>query len=59
MCGFFYTIFIDLMIKDKGLLDYTNLFSPSENEKNHEIILEYFKQQTSHRLYPVVLGKGY
>ena len=59
MCGFFYTRFVDLMIKDKGFLDYTNPFSPNENEKNNKIILEYFKQQVNHSLYPVVLGKGY
>ena len=30
------------MLKDKSLLDYTNLFSPKKYEKNDEIILKYF-----------------
>ena len=30
------------MLKGKSLLDYTNLFSPNEYEKNDETILEYF-----------------
>ena len=30
------------MLKGKGLLDYTNLFSPKEYEKNGKIILNYF-----------------
>ena len=28
------------MLKDKSLLDYTNLFSPDEYEKNDKIILK-------------------
>ena len=39
----FCTGFIDAMLKRKCLLDYTNLFSPNENEKNHKIILKYFQ----------------
>ena len=35
--------FIDFMLKGKGLLDYTNLFSPNEYEKNDKIILRYFQ----------------
>ena len=35
--------FIDFMLKDKNLLDYTNLFSPNEYEKNDKIILKYFQ----------------
>ena len=34
--------FIDFKIKGKSLLDYTNLFSPNEYEKNDKIILKYF-----------------
>ena len=34
MCGYFYIEFIDFMLKDKSLLDYTKLFSPNEYEKN-------------------------
>ena len=30
MCGYFYTGFIDFMLKGKCLLDYTNLFSPND-----------------------------
>ena len=33
----------DLMLKGKGLLDYTNLFSPNDYEKNDKIILKYFQ----------------
>ena len=28
------------MLKDKSMLDYTNLFSPDEYEKNDKIILK-------------------
>ena len=31
------------MLKGKILLDYTNLFSPNEYEKNDKIILKYFQ----------------
>ena len=34
--------FIDFMLKGKSLLDYTNLFSPNDYEKNDKIILKYF-----------------
>ena len=30
MCEYFYIGFIDFMVKDKILLDYTNLFSPND-----------------------------
>ena len=42
-CGYFCTGLIDFMLKGKSLLDYTNLFSPSEYEKNDGIILKYFQ----------------
>ena len=42
MCGYFCTGFIYFMLKDKSLLDYTNLFSPNEYEKNDKIIIKYF-----------------
>ena len=32
MCGYFSVGFIDFMLKDKCLLDYTNLFSPNEHK---------------------------
>ena len=44
MCGYFCIGFIDLMLKGKSLLDYTNLFSPNDCEKNDKIILKYFQQ---------------
>ena len=43
MCGYFCIGFIYFMLKDKSLLDYTNLFSPNEHEKNDKIILKYFQ----------------
>ena len=30
MCRYFCIEFIDFMFKSKGLLDYTNLFSPND-----------------------------
>ena len=43
MCRCFCIGFIDFMFKGKGLLDYTNLFSLNEYEKNDKIILRYFQ----------------
>ena len=43
MCGYFCTGFIDFVLKGKSLLDYANLFSPNEYEKNDKIILKYFQ----------------
>ena len=43
MCGYFYIGFIDFILKGKSFLDYTNLFSPSNYEKNDKIILKYFQ----------------
>ena len=43
MCGYFCIGFIDFMFKGKSLLDYTNLFSPNDFEKNDKIILIYFQ----------------
>ena len=42
MCGYFFIGFIDFTLKGKSLLDYTNLFSPTEYEKNGKAILKYF-----------------
>ena len=36
MCGYFFIGFIDFMLKSKSLLDYRNLFSPNDYEKNDE-----------------------
>ena len=44
MCGYVCVGFIDFMLKGKSLLDYTNLFSPKDHEKNGKIILKYFQQ---------------
>ena len=41
--GYFYVEFIDFMLKVKGLLDYTNLFSPGEYKKNDKTILNHFQ----------------
>ena len=43
MCGYFCIVFIDFMLKDNSLLDYANLFSPNDYEKNDKIILKYFQ----------------
>ena len=43
MCGYFCIGFIDLMLKGKSLLDYTNLFSPHEYQKDDKIIVKYFQ----------------
>ena len=44
MSGYFCIGFIDFMLKGKCLLEYTNLFSPNDYEKNDKIILKYFQQ---------------
>ena len=43
MCGYFCTESLDFMLKDKSLLEYTNLFSPNEYKNNDKIILNYFR----------------
>ena len=35
--------FIDFMLKGKSFLDYINLFTPNEYEKNDRIILKHFQ----------------
>ena len=42
MCGYFCTGFIYFMLKGNSLLEYTNLFSPNDYEKNDEIITNLF-----------------
>ena len=42
MCGYFYTGFINYMLKGKALTEYTNLFSTNNFKKNDDIILNYF-----------------
>ena len=43
MCGCSCVGFVDFMLKGKSLLEYTNLFSPFDYEKNDKIILKYFQ----------------
>ena len=43
MCGYFCIGFIDFMLADKKLTDFTNLFSPYDFDKNDQIILSHFK----------------
>ena len=45
MCGYFCIGFIDFMLADKKLTDYTSLFSPYDFKKNDDIILSYFKDE--------------
>ena len=40
MCGYFCIEFVDFMPIGKSLLEYTNLFSPNDYEKNDKIIEE-------------------
>ena len=42
MCGYFCILFIEYMLNNKTLTDYTNLFSPWDFKKNDEIIKSYF-----------------
>ena len=46
MCGYFCIGFINFMLADKKLTDYTNLFSPYDFKKNDNIILNYFMSNT-------------
>ena len=43
MCGYLCIGFIDFMLKGKSLLEYTNLISPNDYERNDKIILKYFQ----------------
>ena len=43
MWRYFCIGFVDFMLKDKSLLEYTNLFSPHDYEKNDKIILKPFQ----------------
>ena len=45
MCRYFYIEFINYMLKDKKLLDYTNLFSPNEFKNNDQVIKRIFKNE--------------
>ena len=39
MCEYFCIEFIGFMLKDKSLLEYTNLFSPNDYENNDKIYI--------------------
>ena len=43
MCGYFCQGFIDFLLAGKTLIDYINLLSPHDFDKNDCIILSYFK----------------
>ena len=43
MCGYLCIGFIEFILKGKGLLEYTNLFSRNDYRKNDKIILQYFQ----------------
>ena len=42
---FMFLVYIcaDFMLKSKGLLEYTNLFSPNDYERNGKLICKYFQ----------------
>ena len=42
MCGCFCIGFIGFMLPGKTLTDFTNVFSPNNFKKNHDIILNCF-----------------
>ena len=44
-CGYFCIKFIYYMLKDKTLLDYTNLFSPNDFKKKDRVIKRIFKNE--------------
>ena len=43
MCGYFYIGLINFILKGKSVLDYINLFSLKEYERNDKIILKCFQ----------------
>ena len=55
MCRYFCIGFIDFMLKGKSLLEYTNLFSPNDYERNDKIIFSITKKMKI--LYCVICGK--
>ena len=40
-CGYFSIVFIDFMLAEKTLTEFTNIFSPNNFKKNDNIILKY------------------
>ena len=55
MCGYFCTGFIDFMLQGNILLNYTNLCSPNDYEKNKKSVLKYFQQREKSEKEYVVL----
>ena len=55
MCGYFCIGFIDFMLEGKSMLEYTNLFSLNDYEKNDKIIksLKYHIFAIKHYLFQV------
>ena len=49
MCKFYCITFIEYMLAEKTLLDYTNLFSPNDYKRNDKIIYKYFKDKYGRR----------
>ena len=49
MCEFYIIVFIEYMIAGKTLLDYANLFSPNDYQKDAKIIYKYFKDKYGKR----------
>ena len=45
MCGYFCIGFIDFMLADEKLTDYTNLLSPHDFKKSNDKILSYFNDE--------------
>ena len=56
ICRYFCIGFVDFMLKGKSFLDYTNLFSPNEYEKNDKIILKYFQWLKRWKNYTALLA---
>ena len=54
MCGFYCIAFIEYMLAGKALLDYTNLFSPNDYERNSKIKYKYFKDKYGRRHKPSI-----
>ena len=45
MCAYFCIGFIDFMLANKKMIDFTSLFTPHDFEKNDNILLSYFKDE--------------
>ena len=49
MCEFYCIVFIEYIIAGKTLLDYTNLFSLNDYQKNDKVTYKYFKDKCDKR----------